>query len=227
MTMRSERTPSDSSVAKASARRPGSKTSSRGASKVTAWSGFAPAVAGGRAAARQARSSRAGSARRGISVVQPPDGGRGCGRSVRDVLDFGRMPTHAIAADDVVATHEAAAGNDRAPLLVLEPLLAFLDREGLGDGYDLDVEPVSEGHSNVTYVIRRGDWDGVIRRPPRPPIPPSAHDVLREARVLRALERTPVRVPRVLATCDDESVIGAPFYVMERLEGEVITRTLP
>ena len=63
----------------------------------------------------------------------------------------------------------------------------------------------------------------VLRRPPRPPLPPSAHDVLREARLLRALEGTPARVPRVLAVCDDESVLGVPFYVMEEIEGTVIT----
>jgi aminoglycoside phosphotransferase (APT) family kinase protein len=67
----------------------------------------------------------------------------------------------------------------------------------------------------------------VLRRPPRGPLPPSAHDVLREARLLRALESTPVRVPRVLVTCDDPAVIGAPFYVMERITGEVITDTIP
>ncbi len=62
----------------------------------------------------------------------------------------------------------------------------------------------------------------MLRRPPRPPLPPSAHDVLREAFLLRALERTTVRVPKVLATCEDEGVIGAPFYVMERVHGTVI-----
>ena len=67
----------------------------------------------------------------------------------------------------------------------------------------------------------------VLRRPPRPPLPPSAHDVLREARLLRALESTPARVPRVLAVCEDPAVIGCPFYVMERVEGEVIVSTVP
>ena len=67
----------------------------------------------------------------------------------------------------------------------------------------------------------------VLRRPPRPPLPPSAHDVLREARLLRALEGTPVRVPRVLATGDDESVLGVPFYVMEEMHGSVITSDVP
>ena len=67
----------------------------------------------------------------------------------------------------------------------------------------------------------------VLRRPPRGPLPPSAHDVLREARLLRALEPTVVRSPRVLASSDDDGIIGAPFYVMERIDGDVITEVLP
>jgi aminoglycoside phosphotransferase (APT) family kinase protein len=67
----------------------------------------------------------------------------------------------------------------------------------------------------------------VLRRPPRPPLPPSAHDVLREARLLRALRDTPARVPEVLAVCDDPQTIGCPFYVMERIEGEVIVASVP
>ena len=132
---------------------------------------------------------------------------------------------HTIAPDDVVATFAEAEGNARAPLLVTEPLKAFLDAHGLGDG-ELDIAPVGEGHSNVTYVIARGDERFVLRRPPRPPLPPSAHDVLREARVLRATAGR-ARVPAVLATCADESVIGAPFYVMELVEGRVITSEVP
>jgi aminoglycoside phosphotransferase (APT) family kinase protein len=121
------------------------------------------------------------------------------------------------APDDVVATHAEADRNDRPPLLVLDPLAAFLDEHGIGSG-DVEAEPVGEGHSNVTYLVRRGDQEVVVRRPPRPPLPPSAHDVVREAAA---------RVPEVLAVCDDESVIGAPFYVMERLHGEVITQEVP
>jgi aminoglycoside phosphotransferase (APT) family kinase protein len=122
---------------------------------------------------------------------------------------------HAIAADDIVRTREEAAAGAREPLLVLEPLLGFLDAHGLGDG-DAEIEPIGDGHSNVTYALRRGDAELVVRRPPRGPLPPSAHDVLREA-----------RVPRVLATCDDASLIGAPFYVMERLDGDVVASAVP
>src|SRR3954471_8528827 len=82
------------------------------------------------------------------------------------------MPV-APAPDDIVASHAEAERNERAPLLVVEPLRAFLDEHGLGTG-DLDIEPVGEGHSNVTYLVRRGDREVVVRRPPRPPLPPSA-----------------------------------------------------
>jgi len=132
---------------------------------------------------------------------------------------------HNLAPDDVVRTHQEGAANPRAPLLVLDPLEAFLDGHGLGSG-PARVEPVGEGHSNVTYLVRRGERDVIVRRPPRPPLPPSAHDVLREARVLSALEGH-ARVPRVLAVCDDESVIGAPCYVMERVHGHVVTDSVP
>ena len=132
----------------------------------------------------------------------------------------------AMAPDDVVATHAAAAGAAREPLLVVEPLRAFLDEHGLGAG-DLRVAPLGDGHSNVTYLVERDDCEVVLRRPPRGPLAPSTHDVLREARLLRALQPTAARVPRVLAVCADQSVIGAPFYVMERVAGKVVTSALP
>jgi aminoglycoside phosphotransferase (APT) family kinase protein len=112
------------------------------------------------------------------------------------------------------------------PLIDPGPLAEFLDEHELGEG-ELRASPIGDGHSNLTYLIERGDARMVLRRPPRPPLPPSAHDVLREARVLRAVEPTDVRVPRVLAVCDDESVLGVPFYVMEEVHGTVITDTVP
>jgi aminoglycoside phosphotransferase (APT) family kinase protein len=131
------------------------------------------------------------------------------------------------APDDIVATHAAAAGNAREPLLVLEPLGAFLEEHGLSGETRLQASPIGHGHSNVTYLLRSGDAELVLRRPPRGPLPPSAHDVLREARLLRALEPTGARVPRVLAVGADEAIIGAPFYVMERVPGTVVTDELP
>jgi aminoglycoside phosphotransferase (APT) family kinase protein len=133
-----------------------------------------------------------------------------------------------IAPDDIVRTLGEVADGAREPLLVLDPLLAFLDTHDLGRGDpDPRIAPVGDGHSNVTYAVTRGDDTFVLRRPPRGPLPPSAHDVLREARVLGAVQDTPVRAPRVLAVGDDTSIIGAPFFVMEHVEGEVITDTMP
>ncbi len=127
---------------------------------------------------------------------------------------------------EIVETAAEAAAQERAPLIVREPLASFFDEHGLGTG-DVEAERIGEGHSNVTYLITRGGERFVLRRPPRPPLPPSAHNVLREARLLSALEPTAVRTPSVLAACDDESILGVPFYVMPYLEGTVITSELP
>ena len=122
---------------------------------------------------------------------------------------------------DVVDTVQDAADLDLPPLLVREPLEEFLDKHGIGAGR-LEAERIGDGHSNITFLVRRGDARVVLRRPPRPPLPPSAHDVLREARLLKALETTPVRVPRVLAVGDDGAILGVPFYVMEEMHGSVL-----
>ena len=130
----------------------------------------------------------------------------------------------ATAPDDIVETHAEGAQNQREPLLVLGPLREFLADAGLEAPDDLSAEPLGDGHSNVTYAL---STEVVLRRPPRGPLPPTAHDVLREARLLRALEPTPVRTPAVLAVCDDAEVIGAPFYIMALVGGEVITNAVP
>jgi aminoglycoside phosphotransferase (APT) family kinase protein len=126
----------------------------------------------------------------------------------------------------IVDTPEEAARLELPPLLVRRPLEAFLDARGLGSG-PVEAERVGEGHSNITYLIRRAGGRWILRRPPRPPLPPSAHDVLREARLLRALAGTAARVPRVVAVADDDAVIGAPFYVMDVVDGSVVTRAAP
>jgi len=127
---------------------------------------------------------------------------------------------------EIVDTADEAARQELAPLIVREPLAAYLDARGLGSG-PVEAERIGEGHSNVTYLITRGGERFVLRRPPRPPLPPTAHDVLREARLLAAVQEADVRTPRVLDACDDESVLGVPFYLMEYLEGTVITAAAP
>ncbi|MFF0105906.1 phosphotransferase family protein [Streptomyces hirsutus] len=127
---------------------------------------------------------------------------------------------------DVVDTSAQRAALAHPPLLVREPLAAFLDAEGMGRGPVREAR-IGEGHSNVTYLLRRDGWEGVLRRPPRPPYQESAHDVLREARVQRALLPTAVPVPRILATEPTGSVLGVPFYVMDKLTGDVVTGSVP
>ena len=91
------------------------------------------------------------------------------------------------------------------------------------------VEPLGEGHSNLTFRVRAGETSYVLRRPPAGPLLPTAHDVVREYRVLSLLAdaEQPVRVPRVVALCEDTAVIGAPFYLMAEVPGLVIRRELP
>src|SRR5436190_9172619 len=107
-----------------------------------------------------------------------------------------------MASAEVVDTPEQAAAEELEPLIVREPLERFLDDKSLGSG-PVEVERIGEGHSNVTYLVTRGGEHFVLRRPPRGPLPPSAHDVLREARLVGAIEDADVRTPRVLAACDD------------------------
>jgi aminoglycoside phosphotransferase (APT) family kinase protein len=96
-----------------------------------------------------------------------------------------------------------------------------------GDG-PLTATPLGAGHSNLTYRIARGDRAWVLRRPPAGPLLPTAHDVLREHRVLRLLAaQSAVRAPRPVAACADAAVIGAPFYVMDLVEGVVVRADLP
>lgn len=110
--------------------------------------------------------------------------------------------------------------------LAVERLRAFLEQRALGAG-SVEIAPIGEGHSQLTYRVCRGELDIVLRSPPPRPLPRGAHDVLREAQVLRALEPTDVRAPRVLAVCADPSIFDVPFYLMERVHGEVLGAVLP
>jgi aminoglycoside phosphotransferase (APT) family kinase protein len=133
----------------------------------------------------------------------------------------------AVDTQDIAATREEAERFELEPLIVVDALSEHLARELPGDDAPLEFERIGEGHSNITYLVRRGGDRFVLRRPPRGPLPPSAHDVLREWRILDAIKDTPARSPRTLLACADESVIGAPFYVMEYVEGAVITGEIP
>ena len=81
------------------------------------------------------------------------------------------------------------------------------------------------GKSNLTYRITEGSHDWVLRRPPHGHVPATAHDMAREYHVMSALARTPVPVPAMVTLCEDTSVIGAPFFVMEYVEGSILRHT--
>jgi aminoglycoside phosphotransferase (APT) family kinase protein len=116
---------------------------------------------------------------------------------------------------------------EQAPLLVIENVEAFLDSKGLGSGPVRATRIGEGGGSNFSFLLERDDARLVLRRPPRPPLPPSAHDMVREARLQLALAPHGIRLPTIRAVCDDESVIGVPFYVMDYLEGPIVTGELP
>jgi aminoglycoside phosphotransferase (APT) family kinase protein len=99
----------------------------------------------------------------------------------------------------------------------------------LGDAawQDCAVELISGGKSNLTFFVTSGAGSVVLRRPPLSNRLPTAHDMAREHRVMTALWETPVPVPKTLALCTDDDVIGAPFYVMDRVAGYVVRDELP
>ncbi|MGO9605253.1 MAG: phosphotransferase family protein [Candidatus Binataceae bacterium] len=104
----------------------------------------------------------------------------------------------------------------------LAGLRRFIADRNLGDPSQLRSENISFGHSNEVHLVHFDGRSWALRRPPRGPLLPTAHDVIREYRVLSALQNTAVPVPRVFAACDDPAYIGAPFYLMEYMRGDVI-----
>jgi aminoglycoside phosphotransferase (APT) family kinase protein len=98
------------------------------------------------------------------------------------------------------------------------------------DGFTgtIEVTQFKGGQSNPTFLVAAGGKRYVIRRKPPGPLLPSAHAVDREYRVITALARTDVPVPRTYALCDDESILGTPFYVMDYVDGRIFWEpTLP
>ncbi|HEY1298085.1 MAG TPA: phosphotransferase family protein [Chloroflexota bacterium] len=102
----------------------------------------------------------------------------------------------------------------------------FLRSSGLGVG-DLEVEQFPAGQSNLTFLLRSGDWEAVLRRPPLGPVAPRAHDMAREFRILHRLHPSFRLAPQPYVLCEDVTVLGAPFYVMERRHGLVLDQDLP
>ena len=132
------------------------------------------------------------------------------------------------------------AASDAAPIRIGEELnqdtLAAYLHEHLpaslnGETFDshllIEVEQFPGGHSNLTYLVRLGQREFVLRRPPLGPVAPKAHDMPREYRLLEAIHPAFNLAPRPFLLCEDTSIIGAPFYLMERRRGIIVRQDVP
>ena len=96
--------------------------------------------------------------------------------------------------------------------------------EGTERGVELEQFP--NGHSNLTYLLRVGSREYVLRRPPLGPVAAKAHDMVREYHVLRAVHPHFPQAPRVHVLCEDPAVLGAPFFIMERRRGVILREAI-
>jgi aminoglycoside phosphotransferase (APT) family kinase protein len=126
----------------------------------------------------------------------------------------------------------SVADTARAPregeALDLDKLRPFLAKTFEGESLDdLVVEQFPGGHSNLTYAVRFGDRDLVLRRPPFGSKVKRAHDMGRENRVLSVLSEHRAWAPKPAVFCDDHDVMGADFYLMQRIRGVILRRKIP
>lgn len=119
----------------------------------------------------------------------------------------------------------AAAGHAAVPGLDLDTIAKYLKAEcpGLFSG-PLQAQLIQGGHSNLTYEVSDGTNACIVRRPPLGHVLATAHDMVREHRVMSQLASTSVPVPRTYAVCVEDTVLGAPFLVMEKIEGATYRR---
>ncbi len=120
-------------------------------------------------------------------------------------------------------THAVRAGEE----LNLGALASYLQGkvEGIEDG--IAVTQFPGGHSNLTYLLSAGSHEYVLRRGPLGPVAAKAHDMAREYHVLAAVHPHFPEAPQVFHLCEDPSVIGAVFFLMERRRGIILRDRLP
>ena len=94
-------------------------------------------------------------------------------------------------------------------------------------GAEVEISQFPSGHSNLTYLVTAGACEYVLRRGPLGPVPPKAHDMVREYHVLEAIHPHFPEAPKVFRLCEDTSVIGAVFFLMERRHGYVLRSSIP
>lgn len=112
--------------------------------------------------------------------------------------------------------------------LPVESLTDFLQKHVIDFGNDqLEIEQFGAGHSNLTYLLRVGDWEGVLRRPPHGPVAANAHDMKREYTFLKYIYNFYPVAPKPFVFSEDESIVGSPFFIMERRKGIVLDTEFP
>lgn len=92
---------------------------------------------------------------------------------------------------------------------------------------ELTIRQFSAGHSNLTYLLKVDKWEAVLRRPPHGPVAPKAHDMKREFRILTEIHPHFSAAPKPIIFSEDESIVGSPFFIMERKLGEVFDTAFP
>jgi aminoglycoside phosphotransferase (APT) family kinase protein len=130
------------------------------------------------------------------------------------------MGAHALEAAELIEPRP----DERLDTARLEP---YLRAQLPGADGPLTVRQFGGGKANLTYLLRFGENEFVLRRPPLGPIPPGAHDMRREHRVLAVLHRRYPLAPKSLLLCEDETILGAVFQIIERRHGFVIRDDIP
>ena len=135
-----------------------------------------------------------------------------------------------------LSTTESGLGadlsNDTAPVrpgeeLPLDNLSKYLQDKLPHDTTSLQLQQFPGGHSNLTYLLRIGQQEYVLRRGPLGPVAPKAHDMAREFRILKSIHPHFQPAPNVYLLCEDLAVLGCVFFIMERRQGEIIRESVP
>lgn len=122
------------------------------------------------------------------------------------------------------ATIPVRTGEEIEKSKLEEFLRASID--GLPEG-ELEIRQFGAGHSNLTYALKIGDWEGVLRRPPLGPVAPKAHDMEREFKILQSLSPVFPAAPKPYVFSDDPAITGSPFFIMERRHGLILDTEFP
>lgn len=140
----------------------------------------------------------------------------------QEIIAAGRT----IMQDKTSDTHPIRPGEE-LPVETLGNYLRAHLPNNLTNGQPVFLTQFPGGHSNLTYLVKCGEQEFVLRRPPVGPVAPTAHDMPREFRMLAAIHPVFPLAPKPYLLCEDTSIIGVPFYLMERRRGIIIRRDIP